>query len=80
MAIDCQDGTPTADRSGFLDSGCTVSIFQKINMFVQYERSSRRVGSAISSMSLNAEGEGTVSLPVRARDGSIVHLVMPALH
>ena len=31
-------------------------------------------------MSLDAEGEGTVSLPVRAQNGTIAHIVMPALH
>ena len=69
-----------ATRAGYVDTGASITIVGDRDMFVDYQDSSKSVGSAVGSVYMRAVGEGLVSLPVKAVDGSTVHIDVVALH
>ena len=65
---------------GFVDSGASTSLCNGNENFLNYRSSNKTIGSAVNSVSLDAVGEGTLSLPVQATDGSTVYIEVEALH
>ena len=72
------DNQKTTDA--YVDSGCTCSIFKGWERFIEYQPSSRIVGSAVGTVNMKAEGEGTVEFSTLATNGSLVNISVPALH
>ena len=62
-----------------VDSGCSETILETKELFRTYGPSTKRIGSAINSITMKAVGEGLISLPVTATDGTTTHINVTAL-